>query len=79
MKYIDIIFYIFLGMLFTENFDKVNYAYLDPGTGSYLFQLIIAALIGGLFTIKLFWQKIISFFKKMFFWGKGEQKKDERY
>jgi hypothetical protein len=34
------------------------YAYLDPGTGSYIFQLIIAALLGGLFAVKLFWNKI---------------------
>ena len=34
------------------------YAYLDPGTGSYIFQVAIAAIIGGLFTIKTYWQKI---------------------
>jgi hypothetical protein len=33
-------------------------AYLDPGTGSYVFQVLIATLIGGLFTIKMYWQKI---------------------
>lgn len=33
-------------------------AYLDPGTGSYLLQLIIAFFIGGLFSLKLFWGRI---------------------
>jgi hypothetical protein len=33
-------------------------AYLDPGTGSYVFQVLIATLIGALFTIKMYWQKI---------------------
>lgn len=42
------------------------YAYLDPGTGSYFFQLIIAALLGGLFAIKLFWNSIKAFFVKVF-------------
>lgn len=41
------------------------HAYLDPGTGSYIFQLIIAAFIGGLFSIKLFWNKIKMFLKKL--------------
>ncbi len=45
-------------------FPKTAQAYLDPGTGSYIFQLIIAAFIGGLFSIKLFWNKIKMFLKK---------------
>lgn len=40
------------------------YAYIDPGTGSYIFQIIAAALFGGLFALKQFWGKIIGFFKK---------------
>ena len=38
------------------------FAYLDPGTGSYIFQVRIAAFIGGLFTIKTYWQKIKDVF-----------------
>jgi hypothetical protein len=40
------------------------HAYLDPGIGSYVFQVLIATFIGGLVTIKMFWQKIRSFFTK---------------
>ena len=47
------------------------YAYLDPGTGSYIFQLIIAAFVGGLFAAKLFWNKIKIFLKNLF--SKGEK------
>jgi hypothetical protein len=36
-------------------------AYLDPGTGSYVFQVLIAAFIGGLFTIRIYWRKIKHF------------------
>lgn len=43
------------------------FAYLDPGTGSYVFQVLIAAFIGGLCTIKMFWQKIRMFFSDLFF------------
>jgi uncharacterized membrane protein YfcA len=42
------------------------YAYIDPGTGSYLLQLLICALLGALFAIKVFWRKIKKFFKKFF-------------
>ena len=45
-------------------FPETSLAYLDPGTGSFVFQMIIAGLVGGLFTIKTFWRKIIGFFKK---------------
>jgi len=52
--------------LFLGIFAQKAYAYLDPGTGNYIFQLIIAAVIGGLFAIKLFWAKITLFFKNSF-------------
>lgn len=38
--------------------------YLDPGTGSVVVQVLLAALLGlGVF-FKLFWRKIISIFRK---------------
>ncbi len=42
------------------------YAYLDPGTGSYILQLVIAGILGGLFAVKMFWAKIKSFFVNIF-------------
>ena len=41
-------------------------AYLDPGTGSYLLQLLIAGFLGLLFVVKVYWGKITQFFKKLF-------------
>jgi hypothetical protein len=41
-------------------------AYLDPGTGSYFFQLLIATVIGGLFFFKQLWKKILHIVKKFF-------------
>jgi len=41
------------------------YAYIDPGTGSYMIQLAIAGLLGGIFTLKMFWKKILLFFKEL--------------
>ncbi len=42
------------------------FAYLDPGTGSYMFQLLIATVIGALFALKVYWGKVALFFKKIF-------------
>ena len=41
-------------------------AYLDPGSGSFIFQMIIAALLGAAFVIKVYWKRIIGFFQKIF-------------
>jgi hypothetical protein len=40
------------------------FLYIDPGSTSYLVQVIIAAILGGLFWIKKFWRKIRSFFTR---------------
>lgn len=34
------------------------WAYLDPGTGSYLFQLAVAGLLASLMTLKIYYQRI---------------------
>lgn len=39
-------------------------AYLDPGTGSYITQLLIGGLVGGGYLIKMYFHKIVDFFKK---------------
>jgi len=41
-------------------------AYLDPGSGSYLLQLLIAGLFGALFVIRLSWKRIKAFFGRLF-------------
>jgi uncharacterized membrane protein YqgA involved in biofilm formation len=44
------------------------FAYLDPGTGSYVLQLIIGGVVGALLGVKMFWKtikdKVSSWFKK---------------
>ena len=42
------------------------HAYLDPATGSYITQIVIAAVIGGLFVIKQYFHRIKLFFNKLF-------------
>ncbi|MBI3306883.1 MAG: hypothetical protein HYZ84_03655 [Candidatus Omnitrophica bacterium] len=47
-------------------FSAKSYAYLDPGSGSYILQLIIAGLVAGSFAIKTFWKTIKNFFAGLF-------------
>lgn len=48
------------------------FAYIDPGTTSLILQMLIGGIIGGLFTIKIYWQRL-----KAFVSGKAETKLDE--
>jgi uncharacterized membrane protein YqgA involved in biofilm formation len=48
------------------------FAYIDPGTSSLVLQMLIGGIIGGMFTIKLYWQRL-----KAFVSGKTETKLDE--
>ncbi|HMH23728.1 MAG TPA: hypothetical protein VK563_18205 [Puia sp.] len=38
--------------------------YIDPGSGSYLVQVIIAAILGGLFYFKNLWRRFKAFFTR---------------
>lgn len=42
------------------------HAYLDPGTGSYVLQLVIAFFVGAVFAVKMFWRRIGAFFLNLF-------------
>jgi hypothetical protein len=49
-------------MSVTEN----AYAYLDLGTGNYLIQMIVAGFLTTIFVLKMYFQRFISFIKKLF-------------
>ena len=36
------------------------HAYVDPGTGSYIFQVVIGAMLGAAVAIKLFWRRLVG-------------------
>ncbi|HEV3411048.1 MAG TPA: hypothetical protein VG101_01160 [Puia sp.] len=55
---------------------KTLFLYIDPGSGSYLVQVIIAAILGGAFWIKKFWRGIRSFFTSLFASFFTRRKKD---
>ena len=51
-----------------------NFLYIDPSSGSYLVQMIIAGILGSLFFFKNLWVKIKSFFIRK---NKTEEDKTE--
>ncbi|HOQ99888.1 MAG TPA: hypothetical protein PLJ35_13800 [Anaerolineae bacterium] len=40
-------------------------AYLDPGTGSYLLQILLAGLLAVGVTIRVYWRNISGFFRRL--------------
>ncbi len=63
---------IFSAIITSIVFPQQTFAYLDPGTGSYVLQVAAAVFFGGLFAIKTFWGRITLFFKALF-GGKGKK------
>jgi len=41
-------------------------AYLDPGSGSYMLQILLGTLVAGFFAIKQYWHRLKYFFKERF-------------
>ena len=50
--------FIFIGAL---SLATPAHAYLDPGTGSMVLQLLLGGLAGALMVVKLYWEKIKGF------------------
>lgn len=56
-------FYVFVLVLaFSFTVIPVANAYIDPGSGSFIIQMLVGAALGASLAIKLFWRRIVSFF-----------------
>ena len=53
-----------LSCAFSLVFAQDAYAYLDPGTGSYIIQVVVAVVLGGFYALKVYWHRIKAFFSK---------------
>lgn len=53
---------------------KVGHAYLDPGTGSFLLQLLIAAFLGAAFLFRTYIGRFFRYIRNLF--KKSEVNKD---
>ena len=53
------ILWFFIGFLF---FNSNLYGYIDPGTGSFIIQMLIAGFVGGVYALKVFWKQASGYF-----------------
>ena len=78
MKYSNKLLTLFLlAMYIIIILHKDAYAYLDPGTGSFIFQMALAALLAGLVTVKLWWKKLILMISRFFSKSEDLEKHDK--
>jgi len=47
-------------------FPTPAYAYIDAGSASMVLQVIVAGLVGAVLSIKMYWQQICQFARKLF-------------
>jgi len=47
-------------------FANEAHAYIDPGTGSLILQLIAGAFLGSLMTVKIWWYRMTGFVSRIF-------------
>ena len=40
-------------------------AYIDPGTASYVFQVIAGAVLGGIFLLRTYWSRVMTTVRSM--------------
>ena len=48
---------VLLLLVFTE---RPAEAYIDPGTASYVFQVIAGAILGGVFLLRTYWTRVVT-------------------
>ncbi len=72
IKTVNMLMVIFLLFMITTGDAQ---AYLDPGTGSFIFQILIAGALGGMLVIKTSWSRIRGVVSRIF--SKKEKVKDE--
>jgi len=58
----SLLVFVFLALAFFAVADL--HAYVDPGSASYLFQMIAGGVLGGMFVIRSYWTRIREAFTR---------------
>ena len=65
---------IYLSLVLVLFLFPVNvYAYIDLGTGSYMLQLMIGSFLGAAYVLKVYWRKVLGFFRNLFLKSQKEK------
>jgi len=70
IKYINLLPLIIFLCVIGGFYPKIALAYLDPGTGSFIVQIVVAGVAGAAFAIKIFFRQIKNFISRVFSRGK---------
>jgi len=54
---------IIAGILISILLNQPAYAYIDPGSTSLILQAVIGAIAAGVFTLKVYWGKVVERFR----------------
>lgn len=46
--------------------NRVAFGYIDPGTGSFILQVLLGSLLGAAVAVKMFWRQIRGFLGSLF-------------
>jgi hypothetical protein len=52
--------------------------YLDPGSGSFILQILLAVLLGGGYAVKVYWKKIKGLFNRSKNEAEGVEEPDQK-
>ena len=58
---LSFLFWVFIALVAPDSAS----AYVDPGTGSYVFQILIAGILSAAVSARVFWSHVKSFFARL--------------
>ena len=63
MRVINAALFVALFLLLSDRSGPVQ-AYLDPGTGSMVIQVVLGGIVGGLTLLRLYWRRVKALFSR---------------
>ncbi len=70
--------YIVLHVIWWGDILAKSPSYLDPGSGSFFLQLLLATLMGALFLVGAYWKRVKSFVRNIFSKRQEEQENGDQ-
>ena len=55
-----------------------SHAYIDPGSGSFAIQILVAMAVGALMTVRLWWTRLLSIFYGLRPGSRARKRSDKR-